>query len=92
MPKLKEIDLDVAKVKEQLPTKENYPELDEETIEYHRERMKQQLISQLGAQTFNKIIDIDNPVQVEVNGQEIEEENENKYQVEVKAWEVIETD
>lgn len=89
MPKLKEIDLDVVKVKNQLPTKENlHSDIDEETVKYHRERIKQQLISQLGAQTFIKIINMDNPVQVKVDGQEIDGE----YQVEVKAWEVIETD
>lgn len=85
MIEIKKIDLSVDKVENTLPEKQNlHPGVDDEELKYHQDRIKQQLIQQLGAQVFMDIINMDNPVKLNVTGQEVD----GKYKVEVEAFEI----
>ena len=87
MPELKKIKLERAKLESELPNSKNF-EGPASQLKKIKHDIKNRIIAQAGYNFFGEIKDLDNPVQVEL----IEKETEDKYQVEVKAWEVMETD
>lgn len=91
MLKLKEIKLERAKMEIELPNSKNFKGPTDQ-LKKIKHDLKNRLIAQAGYNFFCKIKDLENPVQVELVEKEVEKETEDKYLVEVKAWEVKETD